>query len=355
MIKGNKGEWSELYVLLYLLGTGKLYAANEQVQKLQDVYFPILKIMRKESIGDIDYLIKNEKEVTIEINGTPTVSMPSSSFMKEANFLYKAIIEGENRAFPVEQTEAFMNRINAYRLAAPSSDKTDISMQVHDPSTGYEPIMGFSIKSELGNAPTLLNASGATNFVYEVVGLDRSHIDSINAIDTRTKILDRIQAIKNLGGTIKFSKTANEVFGMNLMLVDSMMEDIVAEMLLYSYENNVVDCEALMKHLDSANPLGFPRPGFYTYKFKKLLSAIALGMKPSAMWDGIDEANGGYIIVSSNGDVLAYHLYNRNFFEEYLLKNTKLERGSTSRHGYASLYEEDGKLYINLNLQIRFI
>ena len=44
MIKGNKGEWSELYVLLYLLGTGRLYAANEKVQRLQDVYFPILKI-----------------------------------------------------------------------------------------------------------------------------------------------------------------------------------------------------------------------------------------------------------------------------------------------------------------------
>ena len=47
-------------------------------------------------------------------------------------------------------------------------------------------------------------------------------------------------------------------------------------------------------------------------------------------------------------------LDNRDYFEKYLLDNTKLERGSTSRHGFASLYKEDGKIYMNLNLQVRF-
>ena len=39
----------------------------------------------------------------------------------------------------------------------------------------------------------------------------------------------------------------------------------------------------------------------------------------------------------------------------YLLNNTKFERGSTGKHGFATLYMENGKRYINLNLQIRFI
>ena len=55
-------------------------------------------------------------------------------------------------------------------------------------------------------------------------------------------------------------------------------------------------------------------------------------------WDGLDEANGGYIIVKADGEILAYHIYNRNFFEQYLLDNTILERASTSRHDYMSLY-----------------
>jgi len=64
-------------------------------------------------------------------------------------------------------------------------------MQIHDPLTGHNSIGGFSIKSDLGNAPTLLNASGATNFVYEVEGLTADDIAEINSINTRTKIIDR--------------------------------------------------------------------------------------------------------------------------------------------------------------------
>ncbi len=354
MIKGNKGEWSELYALLYLLGTGKLYAADEQVKRIQDVYFPILKIIRNDSQNKVDYLVSGETDIEIVVNGKTTGKIPADVFEKEANYLYHAIELGTDRAFSVEKTEAFMKKINASRLAAPSSDKTDITLQVHDIHTGYNPIMGFSIKSELGNSPTLLNASGATNFAYEIKGITDDDMRRINAIDSRTKILDRITAVYDCGGKIQYSHAANTTFAMNLMLIDSRMEEIIAEMLLYSYKNNEVECTKLLKHLDEDNPLKFPREGFYSFKFKKLLSAIALGMMPSALWDGIDEANGGYIIVSSDGDVLAYHLYNRNFFEQYLLDNTKLERASTSRHGFATIYKEEGKFFINLNLQIRF-
>ncbi len=354
MIKGNKGEWSELYVLLYLLGVGKLYAANDKVEKIEDVYFPILKILRDDSQGKVDYLIKNESEIEILLNDDSIGRFPIELFREEANHLYNQIKIGTNRAFAIDRTESFMNRILAYRLAAPSTDKTDIKLQVHDINTGYNPIMGFSIKSELGNPPTLLNASGATNFIYEITGINDAEMEQINSIESRTKILDRINEIYKMDGSIEYKKTANDIFAMNLMLIDSRMEEIVASMLLYSYRNNEVDCTKLLESIDSKNPLGFPREGYYSFKFKKLLSAIALGMKPSALWDGIDEANGGYIIVTSNGDVLAYHLYNRNFFEQYLLDNTRLERASTSRHGYASIYKENDKYYIKLNLQIRF-
>ncbi len=354
MIKGNKGEWSELYVLLYLLGTGKLYAANEKMERLRDVYFPIMRILRDNPEGRIDYYITNDTEIEIHVNGKCTEKIPAHSLKIEADYLYEAIEHGSERAFSIDRTEAFMKRLNTYRLAAPSSDKTDITMQVHDIHTGYDPVMGFSIKSELGSAPSLLNASRATNFVYEVIGITDADMDRINEIDSRTKILDRINSVYQIGGKLNYSSTANTTFAMNLMLIDSRMEEIIAAMLLYSYRTNEVDCTKLLKQLDKDNPLGFPREGFYSYKFKKLLSAIALGMKPSVLWDGLDEANGGYIVVSSTGDVLAYHLYNRNFFEQYLIDNTKLERGSTDRHGFAVVYKEDGRYYINLNLQIRF-
>ena len=53
MIKGNKGEWSEIYVLLRLLADGKIYAADSDLNKLEDIYFPIIKIIREEIKGEV--------------------------------------------------------------------------------------------------------------------------------------------------------------------------------------------------------------------------------------------------------------------------------------------------------------
>ena len=52
--------------------------------------------------------------------------------------------------------------------------------------------------------------------------------------------------------------------------------------------------------------------------------------------------------------MLAYHIYNRDAFESYLLKNTKFEHASTSRHDYAYIFKEGNRYFINLNIQIRF-
>ena len=82
---------------------------------------------------------------------------------------------------------------------------------------------------------------------------------------------------------------------------------------------------------------------------------VALGMMPSKVWTGKYDATGGYLVIKDNGDVLCYHIYNRNEFENYLLNNTKLDTASSTRHDFGKIYESNGKLYFKLNLQIRFI
>jgi type II restriction enzyme len=77
-------------------------------------------------------------------------------------------------------------------------------------------------------------------------------------------------------------------------------------------------------------------------------------MMPTSVWSGIYDATGGYLIVKEDGDVLCYHIYNRNAFEDYLYKNTKFETASSTRHDFGKIYENADKLYFKLNLQIRF-
>ena len=130
--------------------------------------------------------------------------------------------------------------------------------------------------------------------------------------------------------------------------------EILAEALIIHYRGNIKRVADVVGVLKEDNPLDFPVEGLYRYKVKKFLVAVALGFQPSRRWDGRDEANGGYIIVTTSRDAVAYHTYNRDLFEDYLLDSTHFERGSTSRHDFASLYSSGKNTLLNLNLQIRF-
>lgn len=61
-----------------------------------------------------------------------------------------------------------MDKILCYRLSTPKTDKSNITVKIIDINTGYSPAVGFSIKSELGSSPTLLNAGKTTNFIYKI-------------------------------------------------------------------------------------------------------------------------------------------------------------------------------------------
>ena len=44
--------------------------------------------------------------------------------------------------------------------------------------------------------------------------------------------------------------------------------------------------------------------GLISHKVKDLLVASALGMEPNTQWDGLEDANGGYIVVKDDGEVV---------------------------------------------------
>ena len=325
-MSGNKGEWSELYAFMKLLSQGRVYAANEKVEKIDEVYYPILKIMREETKGEvIDYVIQ-DNQISVEIQSNKIISVDRTEMENQANKLLKEIAS-HSGSFELEEIANFANGIRVTKIKAPSTDTTDISMQIEDIHT---------------------------NFIYKVSGISIEQAEEINAIETRTKIKDKMSKIAEFGGKIQYCGMNHDGFKRNLIMVDSSMPEIIGNMLLYFYTEDVKDCDKLVDMLGDRDPLGYGDPMMYTYKFKKFLCSCALGMKPAKPWDGLDEANGGYIIVKADGEILAYHIYNRNFFEQYLLDNTYLERASTSRHEYMSLYEENGEMFIKLNLQIRF-
>lgn len=352
-MSGNKGEWSELYTFLKLLGQGRIYAANEKVEKIGSIYYPILKIIREETAGNrIDYVIDNDK-VHLEIENTNVLSVDRAELDERADYLLEKILNGSN-SFEIEEITRYVNGIKVTKIKAPSSDTTDIKMQIEDIYTGFKNDIGFSIKSEIGNPPTLLNAGETTNIIYKVTGLTDSQMEAVNSIVDGNKIKARIAKIREYGGNFTYADISHKGFKRNLIMIDSLMPQLIGHMVLYHYIGDERSCTDLINELGRRDPLGFGEEIIYSYKIKKFLCSCALGMKPARKWDGIDEANGGYIIVKADGEILAYHIYNRNMFEQYLLDNTCLERASTSRHKYMKLYKEGDDMFIKLNLQIRF-
>lgn len=354
MISQNKGEWSELYALVYLLATGKLYAADDKLRVIEDVYFPILRILRDELQGrHIEFRISGDT-VNVELNEEKVNTLSMEYLSQKATELYRSILNGAERSFAIDSAELLMQDLSLTKVKASSDDKSDIKMEIHDIKTGIDNICGFSIKSEIGTPPTLLNASNATNFIYRVDGLPEPNMAEINAIETKNKLLDRIAKIYEYG-SLTYVGMENQTFKGNLSLIDTAMDSMVGDILLESFFSGETDCKKLIEAVSAKNIRNYFNPQrLYTYKMKKLLCSTALGMMPSQEWNGRDEATGGYIVVTRSGDVVAYHIYNRDFFETYLLEHTKLERGSSTRHNYGKIYPIDGEMFIKLNLQVRF-
>lgn len=355
-LSGNKGEWSEIYALFRLLGEGKVYAGDADMNKL-DIYYPIINIIREESKRYEYQPDVSQNIVVIDEDGNEYARISMDKFMEESMRLLNDIKKSKGAAFSIPETETFMNKIGCFKLKATTMDKSDIHIVIHDLRTNMRPLLGFSIKSQLGTPATLLNAGKPTNITYHVVGAQLSERDiaNINAIDEH---LPRMQAILDKGCRLEYHDIDHPVFKNNLLFLDSCMPQFIADCLTVdSLTHSTSTIKDAVEKVAECNPFKFTgtdRVAFYAHKMKVLLLDAALGMTPAKEWTGQYDANGGYLVVKKDGDIVCYHFYNRNDVEDYLYNNTRFERASRSRYRFGSLYTEDGEVYIKLNLQIRF-
>lgn len=364
MIKGNKGEWSEIYTLLKIISDKKLFGGDSDLNKIEGLIFPIIKILRDESNGSYEYHYKSDLVIVKGIN--EEFRIPIVEFHEKSALLLSKLQETTSRTFSIPEIEKFINSFNCASIKAKSSVKSDIRIVIHDQRTGTTPELGFSIKSQLGGASTLLNAGKTTNFIYKIINkqLSNKEVNFINSLyKTRGKkqskdIKGRILTILEYSGNLEFQKLENEIFENNLTLIDSLLPKILAEVVYLFFTSGFSKTVDLVNEISNLNPLHFNlnmNHPFYSYKIKRLLTDIALGMMPSKVWTGKLDTTGGYLVVKEDGEILCYHIYNRNEFEDYLLSNTKLETASSTRHDFGSVYKENNHYYFKLNLQIRFL
>ena len=374
-IKGkklNKGEWAEFYVMMKLLGEGRLYTANKLLQKNYQSYLDVLKIIRQECETQVlEYIIDEANGVVIvkpQDSDTILATMPVSDFNDYAKMLFDGIKDIKGSSVPAPDAVCdFAKVIYVSKPKAPAvkalkkqfGGKNDIFIEVRDGQTAIVSIMGFSIKSKFGQNPTLFNAGSSSQYLYKLTGCDDAMMDEFNAITEnggrgwskcKTYLADH-------GITMEFARTQNPIYNDNLFLVRESMAQIMA----WCVKDRLIDSPGhfevmeTVERMIAANPLGVPGARIYYEKaIKDFLMAGFTGMTAGKEWDGKEQVNGGYIVVMDDGDVICYHSSDRESFRDYLYRNTHFEYVSADKYLWSRIIKIDGEYYLPLNLSVRF-
>lgn len=322
------------------------------MNRYDDRYYPILEIFRSDAPDRNSYEIRAAKKMVLVAGKRIHIEIPQEIFQEQASNLLESIKTiGEGDA----ETLEFMEAIECGPIKAKSSDKADIRIVIHNLSTGTKPEMGYSIKSKLGGDSTLINSNkDASNFIFRIEGIDDAQMEHINSLD---KFKKKFEFIKSVGGSWHFEQVSGSVLRDNLTLLDLGLAKIIASCMEKYYTGQSYDLAEITRMVSREDPLcinNSDHQPMYEYKMKQFLLAFALGMTVSSPWYGTFNANGGYIVVKEDGDVICYHFFDRNDLENYLFNNTRFDTPSTTRHDFGQVYKSGDNYYIKLNLLVRF-
>ena len=352
----NKGEWTELYTFAKLLLDQKLFLSDKNLNSTGDLF--IIKKVTTQNLNLDFELISQQLVRSIDKNSKVKKDINISSIINNAtleNIVNK--IKNGTGTFEIPDFEIIQNKLGFTVVkGGTSSQKADISLDIEH-STFVKENEGFGIKSYLGSKPTLLNASGNTNFIFEIKNLNTNLITRINNISTKTKLKDRIETIISNDGEFSFLKAEKETMNYNLKMIDSNMPDIIGYILLAFYKNRISKLTDIVDYIcdetDILVKLSINDKEMLVDKVKRLLVVILLGLFAGKKWDGKYESN-GTIVIKSTGNLVTFHIIDIENMKNYLYEHIKLDTPSTSRHKYGLIIQNNNRIEFKLNLQLRF-
>ncbi len=342
-VKRNKGELSEIYALCKVIYQ-KIVNYGDINANITNETINVLKIHLKDSnleltTSNVEVHYKNGQSKTFAISDLITAS--------DLNQIVSDILDGK-KTFSSQTLDNKIEILGLDKTKGTSFEKADILLSFLE--NGYQfNNQGSSIKSFLGSAPTLLNASSATNFIYRIDGLNPSHVDDINAISTKSKVIDRLRSIYSLGGKLTFIKCENATYENTLRKVDSKMPEILADALLSYFNRQTTKALSdypIKKISDKAQAEQI------TCRLKDFVKSTILGIFPTVEWDGNLSAN-SVLLVNELGELLFYHTNKDSVLKDFFYQQTFFDTPSSKRHRFGSVYRENNELRIKLNLQLR--
>jgi len=348
MTSANRGEWSELYALGYLLVNGGGFAANEFAKLDESIFYKVLEVVDNPSGGSETIYRLDGSEVTVLQNGIGVIQISKNQIEpKLSKFFEDLKAESGSAAFGLQSGEVLLNLLLKNKLSASSALTNDIHLVLEDHETRIPtPRRGFSIKSEIGSPPTIFNAGQTTNLTYRIVGDGKPASFMANS-----GVKTNLKSLTQEGFTLEFLEYDNQTLHNSLQNIDSKLPEFLAELMLAYYQSTKTK---LREICEATWPESIPDAALKVSKIKRFLSAASMGLRPNTAWSGYPEDFGGLLLVKESGDVLFYYLYNLQKFEDYLFGTLRFETPSATKHKFGQIYFVDGEPRIKLNLQIRY-
>lgn len=369
MYSVTKRELGEIYAFFRLLADGKVCRGTSDVRPDAARPLPVVLVQREEHDGTRRYYIEGESvrmvSGAVDKEGVFTPApdkgeehFPREDFAAAADWVFRLLKEvpGEAVELP-EGLEAFLDAVRIYDLEAKTEDRTDLSLVFWHRDA---PLAGFCVRCRLSPMNPLLDGGRTANLKFEQSGVKFAvpTVNKINALpESATEVADRMLMIERLGGVLRYADVADRVFRCNLLMMDLHFPRMLAEMVRLMHLEGITRTSELTERIKALNPLKIKdelinKHGFYEYKMKQFLLALALGMRPAKIYNGTDSAVQGILLVDGNGDVLCYHTSDRQTFADFLYRNSRFEKGALEKDKYGFLERENGVYYFKLNAKI---
>lgn len=236
----NRGEWTEAYVFMRLLGEGRIYGASSELTKDDSTYIDIINIIRDEP----DKMLIFERFIDAKIayikaskDGENIKVVTAPEFSEYARILYDNIktltasrvtsiaeVQEYLESFGIDSPKANLSESAKEKYGA----KTDVIITSEDSLDHTRTTEGFSVKSHIGSSATLFNCSQTSGFTFEIVGCDERGMHELNVEEVFLSIMKGIKAKYSL----RYVGCRNDVFEQNIAIVDSRMDEVLSTAVL---------------------------------------------------------------------------------------------------------------------------
>jgi len=198
-------------------------------------------------------------------------------------------------------------------------------------------------------------ASGSTNFIYKIKGLNESQVAQINEMSSSDLIKDRISAVLEQGGTFEYFKAEKKAVESNLSQLSESLSPLLGSILFAFYSRELATwSEVLSSGVTdvSAHPsdLGLDKPEFKNL-LKRFLTGVILGLFTDKKCS-IDKLSSQFLVSVPSSESEGIELVDIEALSESLFNNTKFHHPSSIRHKFGTIIQDNGEYFFKLNLQL---